>query len=79
MKGITNEKIESLGSCNITLIFQHISLTHKIHVVNDNFQIPSHGILGKDFLKRFSCIVDHGEMTLTVSPKGIPPAKAYSN
>lgn len=77
MKGITNEKVESLGSSNITLVFQHLSLTHKIHIVNDNFPIPSHGILGKDFLKRFSCIIDHGAMTLTVSPKGLNPARVH--
>lgn len=51
MRGITDERKLSLGSTNINFIFSHLSLEHKIHIVPDDFPMPSDGILGKDFLK----------------------------
>lgn len=74
MKGITDERCLSLGSVSIILIFEHLSIAHKIHVVQDDFQIPAHGILGKDFIKLQKCQIDYGEMTFTVRPKGQTPA-----
>lgn len=75
MKGITHERQQSLGSIQLILIFEHLSITHKFHVVPDNFPIPTHAILGKDFSKRHHCIIDYSDMTYTVQPKGLAPAK----
>lgn len=75
MRGITNERKLSLGSVNINFNFAHLSLEHKIHVVPDDFPLPSNGILGKDFLKRHHCLIDYGEMTLAIRPNGIASAK----
>lgn len=75
MKGITNERQLSLGSVNVILIFEHLSITHKIHIVSDDFPIPAHGILGKDFMKIHKCLIDFNEMTFTVRPKGQTQAK----
>lgn len=75
MRGITNERILSLGSIQINFNFGHLSIQHKIHVVPDNFPIPSNGILGKDFLKRHHCLIDYGEMTLVIRPNGVASEK----
>lgn len=77
MRGITQEQVESIGTCRINLIFEHLSIEHELHVVRDDFPIPSHGILGKDFLKKLNCVIDNGAMTLTVAPIGLEPATIY--
>lgn len=75
MKGITNERQRSLGSLNLILIFEHLSIEHKFHIVTDNFPIPTHGILGKDFAKRHKCLIDYSDMSFTIRPTGLTPAK----
>lgn len=75
MRGITNERTLSLGSVNINFIFSHLSLEHKIHVVPDDFPMPANGILGRDFIKRFHCLIDYGDMTFTIRPNGVPSVK----
>lgn len=52
MKGITEERQKSVGAINLNLIFNNLSIEHRVHLVTDNFPIPCHGIIGKDFLKR---------------------------
>lgn len=64
--GITKQPIFSLGSFNLKIVEQNIEYDHKVHLVPDDFLIPSNGILGKDFLKRFKCSIDFGDMTLTL-------------
>lgn len=68
IKGITDERQSSLGSVKLTFIFKHLSIVHKVHVVPNNFQIPAHGIIGKDFLKINKCQINYDNMTLTVKP-----------
>lgn len=75
LKGITDEIQLSLGSVDIILIFEHLSIRHKVHVVPDDFQIPAHGILGKDFLKIHKCLIDYNSMTLTVRQMGQQSAR----
>lgn len=75
MKVITQERQYSIGSVEIILIFEHLSIEHKIHVVRDDFPMPSHGIIGKDFLKAYSCGFDYFDMTFTVRPENSVPAK----
>lgn len=73
MKGITEERLESLGSVMMNVIFENLSIEHKFYVVADNFPIPSHGILGREFTKKHSCIIDYGNMTFTVQPANVQP------
>lgn len=68
MKGITDERQRSLGSVAFKIYVKKIAIEHKFHVVNDNFPMPSHGILGKDFLKPHRCTVDYDKMSLTIRP-----------
>lgn len=74
MKGITEQRQKSIGSINLNLIFKHLSIEHKIYIVSDDFPMPCHGILGRDFAKRHKCLIDYSEMTFTVRPEGLTPA-----
>lgn len=66
MTGISKDPIFSLGSFDLTITIQNVNFKHKFHIVTDDFLIPSNGIIGKDFLKRFNCLIDYGEMTFTI-------------
>lgn len=74
MRGITNERQHSMGSLNVFLKFKHLTIEHTLHLVEDDFPIPSNGIIGKDFLKRHNCLIDYRDMTLKVRPNGFRPA-----
>ena len=41
------------------------TITTKFHVVNDSFNIPSDGILGKDFIKGVKCNISYENMTIS--------------
>lgn len=64
--GITDEIIQSFGTVSIDIFFHEIILSHKFHVVPDDFNIPSDGIIGKDFNRRFKCVIDYGDMIFTI-------------
>lgn len=72
MRGITNETISSMGSCFVNISIQNLSIEHKFHVVSDEFPMPAHAIVGKDFLRRHGCYIDYCTMMFTVNPKGAP-------
>lgn len=59
----------------MNLIFEHLSIEHTVHIVNDDFPIPSHGMIGNDFAKKHNCILDYGKMIFTVAPKGVQSAR----
>lgn len=74
MRGITDGRRFSLGSMNIFLIFKHLHIEHKVHIVTDDFPIRTDGIIGKDFNKRHACLIDFGAMEFTIRPKNMTPA-----
>ena len=45
----------------------HIRL--KFHLVDDNFPIPTDGILGRDFFAAYKCCIDYNSWILTISFK----------
>lgn len=66
-KGITDERTLSLGSIRTELYPQKsVTLSQCFQVVRPSFPIPTHGILGKDFLWNNKCTIDAGENTLTM-------------
>lgn len=78
LKGITDQSIESLGTIYLNLQMENMQTETKFNVVNENFPIPSDGILGKDFIYMNSCKIDYADMTLTVrndSSESILPIK----
>lgn len=69
IKGVTNTSIRSLGSINSQLNINDHTLSQKLHIVPENFNIPSDGILGKDFLKNFQCTINYNDLTLTINTR----------
>lgn len=66
IRGITDEVVESFGTIALDLFFNNIIIEHTFHVVPDDFCIPSDGIIGKDFNRRFKCLIDYSDMTFTI-------------
>lgn len=64
--GIAKTPILSIGSFNLKFTEQNVDFEHKFHLVPDDFLIPSNGIIGKDFIKRFKCLIDYGEMKIMI-------------
>lgn len=75
LTGISKTPIFSLGSFQIKITEQNEEFIHKCHIVSDDICIPSHGIIGKDFLKRFHCLVDYGDMSLTIRKQNCESVK----
>lgn len=68
MRGITDERQKSLGSVIFSIFVKKIAIEHKFYVVSDDFPMPSHGIIGKDFLRRHKCTLDYDQMALSIRP-----------
>lgn len=66
IKGITSFIISSLGTISVKLYAKNYPLICTLHVVPDEFDIPSDGILGKDFLKQYRSRIDNDDSTLTL-------------
>lgn len=66
IKGVTDGSIASLGTILANLTFPNLIVQHRFHIVPNTFNIPSEGILGKDFVKRLQCKIDYANMTLTL-------------
>lgn len=69
MKGITSERQKSIGSAVVRIKIKNIVIEHKFYVVDDSFPMPSHGIVGKEFLKRHRCNIDYDKMSLSIRPR----------
>lgn len=66
VKGVVNEPILSLGYVNIDIFVEDIKIKHKFHVMPVDFNIPSDGIIGKDFIKLYEGVLDYGKHTFTI-------------
>lgn len=75
IRGVTGERQTSLGTAKVCLKIKHLIIEIKLHVVSNDFLIPSHGILGRDFLRNFDCLIDYAQNTVTIRPNGVPEAQ----
>lgn len=66
LNGITNESVKSLGEINADLYLNSHKLNHDFHLVNDDFPIHCDVLLGLDFMKKFSIILDYSTWTLKI-------------
>lgn len=66
IRGVTEEPIHSLGFIMVEIFIDNMKITHKFHIMPNNFHIPSDGILGKDFCKLYECVLDYGEHTFKI-------------
>ena len=67
IKGITNDTIQSLGSIEVKIFTGKYIVGCTLHVVPDEFNIPSDGILGKNFIKKYKCIINYDNLTLSLN------------
>jgi hypothetical protein len=67
IKGITNEIITSHGSYQTKFFIPDYTLSCKLHVVPNTFDIPVDGIIGRDFLKEFNANINYENMVLTLN------------
>lgn len=67
IKGITQDSVKSLGTLHMKLFTDLDILEHEFHVVPDEFNMESDGILGKDFLVYYRCRIDYECMTFTIN------------
>lgn len=65
LKGITDGVAYSLGVIYIRLHLENWTIDHEFHVVDNNFPILSHGIIGRDFFKINKCTIDYASMEFT--------------
>lgn len=65
IKGVAGAT-SSIGTIETDLYFENFPMNHKFHVVSNEFDIPSDGILGKDFLKPNGCDISYKRMVLMV-------------
>lgn len=73
INGIGNGSIQTLGSVRTVFCIDGILLEHSLQIVNENFPIPSSGILGLDFIKNFNCTLDYQNLLLIIpyNPRNI--------
>ena len=68
IKGITNEIVPSLGSCEGNFkLAENVFVTHPIHLVSDEFPLTCSGILGGDFLEKYSAHISYKDLTVTMT------------
>lgn len=67
IKGITQNSIRSLGTISVNFYVKNNVLPCTLHVVPDDFNIPSDGILGKDFIKYYRCNIDYDSMLISIN------------
>lgn len=63
---IPHGKVSSFGTYNSQIFINDRSINHKLHVVPDDFNIPSDGILGRDFIKLFRCSLNYNKMRISL-------------
>lgn len=64
--GIQQQPVQTSGTIVIPLqLSDNCIINHRFHVVPEDLPIPTDGILGRDFLAKFKCIIDYDTWTLT--------------
>lgn len=64
--GVIKTPIYSLGTVKIQIFVNGFIITHEFHVMPDSFNIPSDGIIGRDFNRLYNCVIDYGTQEYTI-------------
>ena len=67
ISGIGNGTIHTYGALTTNLLIDEFSFQHKLYIVNDNFPIPTDGILGRDFFTSYRCCIDYNTWILSIN------------
>lgn len=64
--GIQQHPVQTIGAIDIPLLLtDNCIVNHKFQIIPECLPIPTDGILGRDFLAKFRCIIDYDTWTLT--------------
>lgn len=66
IKGVTDEQVFSLGTITIKINFKNLQISHEFHVVPDHFDIPTDGIIGRDFCRLYKCNLDYDSCIFSI-------------
>jgi hypothetical protein len=69
LTGISGGHILSLGKINTEFFVDDLACALTLHVVTQEFPIPTDGIIGTDALKEYGMQIDYGENTITLNLK----------
>lgn len=64
--GIGHGSISTIGTTHTDLLVEGMKIPHKFHIVEDNFPIPTDGIIGRDFLVNYRCKINYESWLLEV-------------
>lgn len=60
INGITNKTIETIAETETYLVTDEgLTLVHNFQIVQNDFPIPTDGILGRDFLVKYKCTINY--------------------
>ena len=59
--------VSSLGTTYTNLVINGFKLPQMFHIVENNFPIPTDGILGRDFLVKHKCNIDYNSWLLNLT------------
>lgn len=79
--GVTRTPIYSIGTVLIDLFVGNLIIKHKFHVMPNDFNIPSDGIIGKDFNILYECVLDYGTQQFTIRTekgKAVVPMRIHT-
>lgn len=65
--GIGQGNVSTMGTTNTNILLNGNKIPHKFHIVEDNFPIPTDGIIGRDFLINYRCKIDYEAWLLKVT------------
>lgn len=67
--GVVKDPIRALGSTVVKIFIENLEFRHKFYIMPSSFNIPSDGIIGKDFNKEYNCVIDYGRESFTIRTK----------
>jgi len=66
INGISDKEIISLGVSNLTLYLEDQKFKHKFYVINEEINLNTDGIIGRDFLMKYNCKIDYETCTIII-------------
>lgn len=66
IKGVTEGFQNTLGMIDTEIFAEKFGLEHNFHIVSNDFPIPTDGILGRDFISGYNCILDYSDWIMTI-------------
>lgn len=65
IRGVTKGIQDTIGTTETNISIDEYTLNHTFHIVSNEFPIPSDGILGRDFISKYKCLLDYSNWTMT--------------